>query len=151
MTALSLEQQRRLMLHVAPRTRISYFGRGKAKTLWMELAVRPTAASATYRILVKYTLGRAPLVWVTEPLLVMEAHGRLTPHLYSNGSLCLFDPAKAEWTDASVIAYTILPWTLRWLFHYEHWLVFGDWRGDPMIRDVPAPEGLIETQHKDSP
>jgi hypothetical protein len=46
--------------------------------------------------------------------------------------LCLFDPSKHEWSDSDQLILTTIPWTLRWLFHYEHWLAFGDWRGDPI-------------------
>ncbi len=28
------------------------------------------------------------------------------------------------------LIYTTVQWTVRWLFHYEHWLTFGEWKGD---------------------
>jgi hypothetical protein len=50
--------------------------------------------------------------------------------------------------DRFVIAHTTIPWTLRWLFHYENWLSTGVWLGDdaPPIPEVPnaAPNAALE-------
>lgn len=111
---------------------------------WMcfECSICPTPTSETYQVLVCYSVGERPHVFVTSPKPVQEAHGQATPHLNFDGTLCLYDPAKQQWTSSDPLAYTILPWTSRWLFHYEHWLLFGEWRGDHDLGPLPKPDGL---------
>ncbi len=53
-----------------------------------------------------------------------------TPHLYSEGALCLYDRSGNEWNWSCPLVDTIIPWTVRWLFHYEYWWEFGVWLGD---------------------
>jgi hypothetical protein len=58
-----------------------------------------------------------------------------TPHVYLNKSdetlpfLCLFDPYSGEWSPGDLIADTTVPWTARYLYFYEGWLVTGKWLG----------------------
>jgi hypothetical protein len=150
MAPLSLDQQQRLILARFPKTKpwsrtirgISY--------LCFELRLRPTETSASYSVLFAYGLGRRPLVWVIDPEPVTEAHGVRTPHLNSDGTLCLFDPDKGEWDGTQVLAYTMVPWTLRWLFHYEHWLVFGDWRGDESVEIQGKPPNAMTISREEA-
>lgn len=108
--------------------------------------LRPIAK--TYRVQVALTLkdwlgdmsidAPFPQVWLIEPKLVIAcelAPDQLVPHIYPNTSdltrsgLCLFDPAKREWTRDMAIADTTLPWTIDWLTSYEGWLATGEWTG----------------------
>ncbi len=43
--------------------------------------------------------------------------------------LCLFDPAKGEWSQKDFVARTTIPWTADWLACYEGWLATGRWHG----------------------
>jgi hypothetical protein len=107
------------------------------KVLWASMTLQVTPIFERYRVLIAYTLGVQPKVYVVDPEPVEEAHGIRTPHLNYDGSLCLYDPAKKQWTDADAIAHTTIPWTLRWLFHYENWLCSGLWMGDsPSLVDA---------------
>lgn len=45
--------------------------------------------------------------------------GQRAPHLYPDGSLCLFYPRAREWNNQMWLARTTVPWTAEWLFHYE--------------------------------
>ena len=55
------------------------------------------------------------------------------PHVYPNpqvphlSPLCLFDPARNEWTHDDLIAETTVPWTADWIALYEAWLATGRW------------------------
>ncbi len=137
--AKSLAQQERLLKlrfpAMRPWTKVI---RGR-EYLVCDLRLRPTETSATYTVRCAYALGERPLICVTEPELIVSAHGIRTPHLNFDGTLCLYNSASAEWTPADSIADTVIPWTMRWLFHYEHWVVFGDWRGDPTPYIAPKP------------
>jgi len=100
-----------------------------------------------YRVRIGYELPLAierftildvqPRVQVLSPRL--EQHPEFeegpTPHVYVNKSdntlpfLCLFDPYSGEWSPSDLIAETTLPWTSRYLYFYEGWLVTGKWLG----------------------
>lgn len=80
---------------------------------------------------------RPPIVRVRAPQLscrASEPH-RLVPHLYGShddplgAHLCLYYPDGTEWSRQSILAKTILPWTVEWLFYYEMWHVTGIWGG----------------------
>ncbi|WP_370324537.1 hypothetical protein [Euzebya sp.] len=49
------------------------------------------------------------------------------PHVYAHNQLCLYLPGT--WADHQLIADTIIPWTMEWLFHYEIWAATGSWEG----------------------
>lgn len=101
-----------------------------------------------YRIMVEYGLPsfsdpeamwrRFPLVRVMSPMLEpnFEAQEEAPlPHVYFDefdltlSPLCLFDPAKDEWTRNDLIALTTVPWAADWLACYEGWLATGRWFG----------------------
>ncbi len=132
---LTLEQQAGLLTRWNPKARPWYEINGGQRQLWFELTLQPTPTNARYRVRFGYAIGTRPHVYVLEPEPVKEAHGRPTPHLNGDGTLCLFDPTKHQWSGSDALIYTIVQWTNRWLFHYEHWLTFGEWRGD----QEPAP------------
>ena len=86
--------------------------------------LRPTEDSPTYAVKVTYRARRAPRVFVQSPRLRPGA-----PHLYKDGSLCLYWPAEWRWTAMESMAETIIPWAALWLFYYELWIVTGEWLG----------------------
>lgn len=57
------------------------------------------------------------------------------PHVYMYdlapqlSPLCLFDPARGEWSHDCLIAETTLLWACEWLACYEVWQVTGRWVG----------------------
>ena len=90
--------------------------------------IQPTPLCRTYEIELQYRFERAPEVRVVTPELE-ERNGKRPPHLYPGGVLCLYYPRYAEWNSRMAIADTTLPWASEWLFHYEIWLVTGEWYG----------------------
>jgi hypothetical protein len=103
--------------------------------------------SRRYRVRIEYEVPRAienfsiinvqPRVQVLSPVLERhpEYHEGPIPHVYVNRKepslpyLCLFDPFNAEWTPADLLAETTVPWTSRYLYFYEGWLLTGTWSG----------------------
>jgi len=94
--------------------------------------LQPRVTSPAYQIDVWYKLGQIPKVKVVWPSLAANA-----PHLYSDGSLCLYWPKEWTWQDHYIIAETIVPWTALWLYYYELWQDVGEWLG-PSSHDKPS-------------
>lgn len=90
--------------------------------------LQPTPLSQRYVVDVTYKLGSAPRVFVIHPSL-QQRDGAVAPHLYRDGSLCLFLPNAGEWTESMALAETTIPWASEWLLHYEVWLGTGEWTG----------------------
>jgi hypothetical protein len=54
------------------------------------------------------------------------------PHVYTHThpvALCLYLPGANEWSPIHVVADTLIPWAIEWLFYFEAWLIDGVWRG----------------------
>jgi hypothetical protein len=86
--------------------------------------LQPREISSIYQVEIRYKLGGVPEVRVVSPSLVSNV-----PHLYSNGTLCLYWPKEWRWRGNELISETILPWTALWLYYYELWLDTGAWLG----------------------
>lgn len=86
--------------------------------------LQPRQLSPKYRVAVRYKLSSHPTVNVISPALVSR-----TPHLWNDGSLCLYYPKEKPWQADMLIAQTIIPWTALWLYYYELWLDTGRWLG----------------------
>lgn len=137
MTAgLSLGQQAALVRRWFPGAdvRIVNLALG-GRALVFETDLRPTPTSDSYRVRFCFKHGERPHVYVLNPAPVESVGGMRTPHLNYDGTLCLYDQAAGEWSESDAIINTVVHWTSRWLFHYEHWLAFHEWRGD----GEPAP------------
>lgn len=83
-----------------------------------------------YKVKLSYRVGGHPKVYVIEPATLKLAPNRdRLPHVYSHEEqhLCLY--LGCEWTSYKSIAYTIIPWAIEWLYHYELWTIDGDWKG----------------------
>ena len=89
------------------------------------MTITVTAPPGTYQVVVNYKMSESPKVFVTEPQLERP------PHLYDDGSLCLYYPKDVgkRWERNSKIAETIIPWTALWLHYYELYLETGEWLG----------------------
>lgn len=97
----------------------------------VECTVRPTSISREYRLRITYARNGAPMVFVLKPDLPELANNRSLPHVYSEQPtrLCLYLPGAQEWSDGQLIARTILPWAILWLYYFEHWLATDQWEG----------------------
>jgi hypothetical protein len=84
--------------------------------------LQPRQFSQKYRVAVYYKLSSLPTVRIICPALAPKA-----PHLWKNGTLCLYYPQEKQWRRDMLIATTIIPWTALWLYYYELWLDTGKW------------------------
>ena len=107
---------------------------GRSGLIWRGYA-RPTSASEQYKISIAYTLGHYPKTKVLSPGL-KRREGKPIPHMYKQGSLCLFNPNKFEWNPNQRLSDSILPLACLWLYFYEIWLATGEWKGGG---DHPSP------------
>lgn len=86
--------------------------------------LQPGPGMSAYRVRIKLPLPKSPRVWVISPQLRPRV-----PHVYADGSLCLYYPRDESWTPNRFLALTILPWTSYWLACYEIWMLTGEWYG----------------------
>ncbi len=95
------------------------------------LQPRDTSPAYTVAVRVRHAVGSVPQTRVLSPALAPDA-----PHLYADGTLCLYWPQEWRWRCDALIAETLLPWTALWLYYYELWLDCGEWLG-PSSHDGP--------------
>ena len=94
------------------------------------LKLKPTFASIEYEIkLVAKKNSKLVNIFVVNPKIGLYENNRRVPHMYSNGSLCLYYPQYNEWDYTDSWAETLIPWTSLWLFYYEIWIETGEWIG----------------------
>ena len=110
--------------------------RGHSAT-W-EGTIQPRETSPASKVAIHYHMGMVPQVRVRWPLLHQQA-----PHLYADGTLCLYWPEEWRWTKNTLIAETVLPWAALWLYYYELWLDTGEWLGPS------SPHGLRKKREDD--
>ncbi|WP_301928383.1 hypothetical protein [Ferruginibacter sp.] len=94
--------------------------------------ISPSPLGADYKIKLVYHLTEAPKMYVVEPKPLALATGKMRlEHCYDQKlqRLCLYYPMEYEWRDTMLLTQTIIPWTYDWLYHYEIWLVTGEWTG----------------------
>lgn len=99
----------------------------KGELVWVG-DIKPTSLSLTYQVLLRYRQDKAPRIHVLKPKL-LRLNGSPPPHLYRDGSLCLYYPKHRQWLPNMLLAETIVPWASEYLAHYEVWLATGDWHG----------------------
>jgi hypothetical protein len=127
-------------------------------SIW-EGELRPL--SQTYRVRVVDQRGyddggiaytaRWPTVRVISPALTRRSAvpDQLVPHLYGlpddpqGAELCLFYPIDREWKEHMLIAESIVPWAVEWLFYYEMWHVTGKWGGEE-APTILRPDRLVK-------
>ena len=84
--------------------------------------LQPRKVSPAYLVEIRYERNCAPRVFVTQPPLAGGC-----PHLYRDGSLCLYWPEERKWGPRVLVALTLVPWAALWLLYYELWLDTGKW------------------------
>ena len=89
--------------------------------------LQPSPMSESYMVRIEYTLRMRPVVRVLRPQLRGRTPGERIPHTFPDGCVCLH--VHEDWTPASFIADTIIPWLALWLYHYEAWHATGEWLG----------------------
>lgn len=103
----------------------------KNELLWSG-KIKPTALSKEYTVILTYRLGNSPKVWVVGDELE-KLDDINFPHKYDINAenkmvqICLY--RYSEFNSHKLLANTIIPWTVEWLYFYELWLATGEWLG----------------------
>ena len=102
------------------------------KQLFWYGTIKPTAFSKEYKVLILYKLWESPKVWVLGDELE-KLDSKDFPHEFEVDveakmvRICLY--RYSEFNVHKLLADTIVPWTVEWLFFYEMWLATGEWLG----------------------
>lgn len=118
------------------------FGQSKiinSKTLQWIGTLKSSPIGDDYKVKLTYELGKNPNIYVLEPTPLKLADGKKSlPHVYDNKKqrLCLYYPDGKEWNSSKSIAQTIMVWAIEWLYHYELWLITGEWLGGGTVHGV---------------
>lgn len=130
---LSLAQQY-LLLKNNPQTA----GSGaltKTKLSWV-YETRPSPLARCYRVRIELERRGTPDVYVEDPNIEILAAGRRIPHVYHDPlRLCLYFPSSGQWSPAKRLDRTIAAWATLWLYYFEDWLAFDDWKGEGLHPD----------------
>lgn len=102
----------------------------KKGVLYWSGKIRPTALSAEYYVRIIYNGNKRPKTFIFGDNIKKIDHIGF-PHKYNVDKekkiveLCLYYPG--EFGPQLLLADTIVPWAVEWLYHYEIWLVTGKW------------------------
>ena len=118
----------------------------KNNILWWGGKIRPSPVASEYTVLLTYKLDIPPKVWVLGDELKRLNDPNFPHHFDINYDtkmvrLCLY--RYSEFTKYKLLAKTIIPWTVEWLFFYEIWLATGEWCGGgehPNIGEQKKPD-----------
>ena len=100
------------------------------KLTWI-YETRPSPLARCYRVRIELAQRGAPNVFVDDPDIELLAGERRIPHVYRDPlRLCLYLPGSGQWTRARRLDQTVAAWATLWLFYFEDWLAFGDWKGE---------------------
>ena len=99
-----------------------------------ELVVRgiynQTGIEYVYEII--YNGFQAPNVRIISPDLIPNP-----PHIYEDGSLCLYYPKEQPWISGRNNLYShIIPWVHEWILYYEIYLINGKWEHPEVIHQA---------------
>lgn len=89
-----------------------------------------TVGNEKYQIELKYSPFDLPSVFIQNHVIPR----RKKIHVYSNGSLCLYDKKDIGWNKRSMISEITIPRIAEWIMYYELWLLTGEWEG-PEFQD----------------
>ncbi len=94
------------------------------------LILKPTDTSPEYTVKLLAQINSPEVrIYVANPKINPIENGKVVPHLFSDGSLCLYYPKNNEFKYSDSWADTIIPWTSLWLFYYEIWKETDEWLG----------------------
>lgn len=126
---IPLKEQVRLLKQYYPESKLIL---NKNKGFTWEGVLKSSPLGDKYTVKVIYEVSSKPKTFVVNPekLSLPENETRLK-HVYNLDlqELCLYYPKDKEWHEGKMIASTIIPWAIEWLYHYEIWLVTGEWHG----------------------
>lgn len=94
------------------------------------ITLKPTENSQCYKLKISTRVNSTIVsIYPVEPFIGREINGKKVPHMYPDGSLCLYYPEYNEWKYSDSWATTLIPWASLWLYYYEIWLMTGEWLG----------------------
>lgn len=103
----------------------------KKRLLWTG-KIKPTPLSKEYTVVLVYQLRKSPKVWVVgDELEKLDSPD--FPHKFDIDAekkmvrICLY--RYSEFNSSKLLANTIIPWAIEWLYYYELWLATGEWLG----------------------
>lgn len=102
----------------------------KGNSMVWKYTLSPSPMGDSYFVKMIYNLGEKPKIYVIEPKPLKKAEGKnRLEHVYNDKDqlLCLY--YGNEWNANMLLSETIVPWIYDWLFHYEIWVVGGEWTG----------------------
>lgn len=126
---IPISEQVRLLKQYYPESEIK-LNKNKGFT-WIH-SLQSSPMGNTYKVKIIFVKDAKPEVYVIDPEKLKLADGKLRlPHVYSHETqkLCLYYPIDNEWNEGKMIASTIIPWSIEWLYHYELWVITGKWLG----------------------
>jgi hypothetical protein len=114
-----------------PGTTYKFFS---GRELVYRLKIAPSEVSRLYTCELHVKPGvQSPEMIVVEPDLSIIAGGKRLPHVYpynkKGTKLCLWNPRYQEWCATMKLIDTYIPWTARWLWYFENWLLTSEWAG----------------------
>lgn len=96
----------------------------------VDIFLQPSEGSIKYKVKLFAEVGSTNVkVYVVDPNIRELKKTLSIPHLYRNGSLCLYYPDNNELNDKELWVDTLIPWTCLWLYFFELWLATGEWLG----------------------
>lgn len=126
---ISIDEQVRLLLRYYPGSHVEL---NKNRGFSWIGDLRSSPIGDLYKIKILFERNKKPEIFVIEPKKLRLANGNLRlKHVYNHESqkLCLYYPIDNEWNEGKMIASTIIPWAIEWLYHYEMWLITEEWLG----------------------
>lgn len=115
----------------------------KKNQLYWSGTIQPTALSKEYSVFVLYHFNKSPQVWIIGDELEKLDDDNF-PHKFEINRknkmvrICLY--RYSEFNSSKLIADTIIPWTIEWLYFYELWLATGEWLGGGEHLEIINPE-----------
>lgn len=105
--------------------------------LLVKMLYENPACRCIYQIGALYRPNTHPLVFLLDPYIQPFAD----IHMYSDGHLCLYDPAHLGYRKRFSMAREILPFAFKWILYYEAWSVNGHyWIGPETAHGSRATE-----------
>ncbi|MGB0718636.1 MAG: hypothetical protein ACPGO7_04825 [Alphaproteobacteria bacterium] len=96
--------------------------------------VRPRPHSLKYKVQLVYAHSvRRPVVRILEPNLRLISEGKRVPHLFNQEKQTLCLHYHGVWKPNTLLAETIIPWTVMWTEYFEWWLATDKWHGDEVV------------------
>jgi len=119
------------------RKKLSWFGK-----------IQPTPISQEYSVCLVWEPSASPKVWVIGDEL-QKLDDPNFPHKFEIDvekkmvRLCLYH--YQEFNSCEILANTIIPWTIEWLYFYEMWLATGEWHGGGVHPQIGIPKTNVTT------